>query len=61
MDADLSQLTDQEVKDRLAMLSTEEAAVSKRRRELHTEIDTLRAELVNRLRTRMDPLGEDAD
>jgi len=55
---DLSSLTDQELKDLIQQLSTEEEAVSYRRRLLHGKIDILRAELVNRLRGRHDE-GED--
>jgi hypothetical protein len=55
---DLSSLTDQELKDLIKELSTEEEAVSYRRRILHGKIDILRAELVNRLRSRNDQ-GED--
>ena len=47
---DLSNLTDQELKDLIAQLSDEEHEVSYRRRLLHGKIDILRAELVNRLR-----------
>ena len=49
---DLSNLTDQELKDLIAQLSDEEHEVSYRRRLLHGKIDILRAELVNRLRGR---------
>jgi len=55
---DLSSLTDQELKDLIKDLSTEEEGVSYRRRILHGKIDILRAELVNRLRGRNDE-GED--
>ena len=55
---DLSSLDDQELKDLIQQLSTEEEAVSYRRRILHGKIDILRAELVNRLRSRHDD-GED--
>jgi hypothetical protein len=55
---DLSSLTDKELKDLIAQLSTEEEEVSYRRRILHGKIDILRAELVNRLRGRQDS-GED--
>ena len=55
---DLSSLNDQELKDLIQQLSTEEEAVSYRRRILHGKIDILRAELVNRLRGRHDE-GED--
>ena len=49
---DLTSLGDQELKDLIKQLSTEEEAVSYRRRILHGKIDILRAELVNRLRGR---------
>jgi hypothetical protein len=55
---DLNSLNDQELKDLIQQLSTEEEAVSYRRRILHGKIDILRAELVNRLRGRHDE-GED--
>ncbi len=55
---DLSSLNDQELKDLIKTLSTEEEAVSYRRRILHGKIDILRAELVNRLRGRHDE-GQD--
>ena len=54
---DLSSLNDQELKDLIQQLSTEEEAVSYRRRILHGKIDILRAELVSRLR-RKDESGE---
>jgi hypothetical protein len=49
---DLSALTDQELKDLIHQLSSEEEEVSYRRRLLHGKIDILRAELVTRLRGR---------
>ena len=49
---DLGALTDQELKDLIEQLTAEEREVSYRRRLLHGKIDILRAELVNRLRTR---------
>jgi hypothetical protein len=49
---DLSNLTDQELKDLIQQLGDEEHEVSYRRRLLHGKIDILRAELVNRLRGR---------
>ena len=55
---DLSSLGDQELKDLIKTLSTEEEEVSYRRRILHGKIDILRAELVNRLRGRHDE-GQD--
>jgi hypothetical protein len=55
---DLNSLNDQELKDLIQQLSSEEETVSYRRRILHGKIDILRAELVNRLRGRHDE-GED--
>ena len=55
---DLSSLGDQELKDLIKQLSTEEEEVSYRRRILHGKIDILRAELVNRLRGRHEE-GQD--
>lgn len=54
---DLGSLTDQELKDLIKDLATEEIEISYRRRILHGKIDILRAELVNRLR-RKDQSGE---
>ena len=54
---DLGSLSDQELKELIAALTTEEAEVSYQRRILHGKIDILRAELVNRLR-RKDEQGE---
>ena len=49
---DLGQLTDKELKELIASLSSEETEISYQRRLLHGKIDILRAELVNRLRTK---------
>jgi hypothetical protein len=55
---DLGQLTDKELKELIASLSSEETEISYQRRLLHGKIDILRAELVNRLRRKHDG-GED--
>ncbi len=52
---DLGALSDQELKDLIDELTAEEREVSYRRRILHGKIDILRAELVNRLRTKHKP------
>jgi hypothetical protein len=49
---DLGALSDQELKDLIQELTAEEREVSYQRRLLHGKIDILRAELVNRLRTK---------
>jgi hypothetical protein len=49
---DLGALSDQELKWLIEQLTAEEREVSYRRRLLHGKIDILRAELVNRLRTK---------
>ena len=49
---DLGALSDQELKDLIQQLTAEEREVSYRPRLLHGKIDILRAELVNRLRTK---------
>jgi hypothetical protein len=49
---DLGALSDRELKDLIHELTEEEEEVSYRRRILHGRIDILRAELVNRLRTK---------
>jgi anti-sigma-K factor RsiG len=49
---DLGALSDQELKDLIDEPTAEEREVSYRRRLLHEKIDILRAELVNRLRTK---------
>jgi hypothetical protein len=46
---DLGSLSDQELKDMIKDLTTQEQEVSYQRRILHGKIDILRAELVNRL------------
>ena len=51
---DLGSLTDQELKDLIKQLTEEEMEISYRRRILHGKIDILRAELVNRLRSKHD-------
>ena len=55
---DLGSLADQELKDLIQQLTDEEQEVSYRRRILHGKIDSLRAELVNRLRKKHET-GED--
>ena len=47
---DLGSLCDEELKDLIDKLTTEENEISYKRRVLHGKIDILRAELVNRLR-----------
>jgi hypothetical protein len=47
---DLGSLSDEELKDLIDKLTTEENEISYKRRVLHGKIDILRAELVNRLR-----------
>jgi hypothetical protein len=51
---DLGSLSDSELKDLIAQLSSEEQEISYQRRILHGKIDILRAELVNRLRRKHD-------
>ncbi len=51
---DLGSLADQELKDLIGQLTEEEVEVSYRRRILHGKIDILRAELVNRLRSKRE-------
>jgi hypothetical protein len=51
---DIGSMSDQELKDVIAELTQEEREVSYRRRILHGRIDILRAELVNRLRTKRE-------
>ena len=46
----ISSMSDQELRDLIDKLTSEEQEVSYRRRILHGQIDLLRAELVNRLR-----------
>lgn len=51
---DLGSLTDAELKDVIRQLTEEETEISYQRRILHGKIDILRAELVNRLRSKHD-------
>jgi hypothetical protein len=51
---DLGSLTDLELKDVIRELTEEETEISYKRRILHGKIDILRAELVNRLRSKHD-------
>ena len=51
---DLGSLSDQELKDLIQQLTEEEVDISYKRRILHGKIDILRAELVNRLRTKRE-------
>jgi hypothetical protein len=51
---DIGSMSDEELKDLIAELAEEEREVSYRRRILHGRIDILRAELVNRLRTKRE-------
>jgi anti-sigma-K factor RsiG len=51
---DIGSMSDQELKDLIAKLAEEEREVSYQRRILHGRIDILRAELVNRLRTKRE-------
>jgi hypothetical protein len=51
---DLGSLSDAELKELIDELTAEEEKVSYRRRILHGKIDILRAELVNRLRTKRE-------
>lgn len=53
----IGSMSDQELKELIDKLTTEEQEVSYRRRILHGQIDILRAELVNRLRDQR-PDGE---
>ena len=55
---DLGTLTDEELKSLIHELTEEETEISYRRRILHGKIDILRAELVNRLRRKVEG-GED--
>jgi RsiG-like len=54
---DLGSLSDEELKDLIDKLTTEENEISYRRRVLHGKIDILRAELVNRLRQKHESGG----
>jgi hypothetical protein len=51
---DIASLSDQELKDLIESLTEEEQEISYRRRILHGKIDILRAELVNRLRSKRE-------
>ncbi|HKF79418.1 MAG TPA: hypothetical protein VKB17_01180 [Thermoleophilaceae bacterium] len=51
---DLGALSDQQLKELIQELTEEEHEVSYKRRILHGKIDTLRAELVNRLRKKQE-------
>jgi RsiG-like len=51
---DIGSMSDEELKDLINELTDEEREVSYRRRVLHGKIDILRAELVNRLRTKRE-------
>jgi len=61
---DLGALSDQELKALIDELTAEEREISYQRRLLHGKIDILRAELVNRLRTKheeAEPISTGAD
>jgi hypothetical protein len=51
---DLGSLSDEELKDLIDKLTSEENEISYKRRVLHGKIDILRAELVNRLRQKRE-------
>jgi hypothetical protein len=51
---DLGSLSDEELRDLIDKLTTEENEISYKRRVLHGKIDILRAELVNRLRQKRE-------
>ena len=51
---DLGSLSDEELKELIDGLTTEENEISYKRRVLHGKIDILRAELVNRLRQKRE-------
>ena len=51
---DIGSMSNQDLKDLIAQLTNEEREVSYRRRLLHGKIDILRAELVNRLRSKRE-------
>jgi hypothetical protein len=51
---DIGSMSNQDLKDLIAKLTGEEREVSYRRRLLHGKIDILRAELVNRLRSKRE-------
>lgn len=56
---DIGAMEDSELKETIDRLTDEEREVSYRRRVLHGQIDILRAELVNRLKTKREG-GEQA-
>lgn len=51
---DIGAMNDQELKDLIESLTEEEQEISYKRRILHGKIDILRAELVNRLRSKRE-------
>ncbi len=51
---DLGSLSDEELRDLIDKLTSEENEISFKRRVLHGKIDILRAELVNRLRQKRE-------
>lgn len=51
---DIGSMSNQDLKELIARLTNEEREVSYRRRLLHGKIDILRAELVNRLRSKRE-------
>ena len=51
---DTAAMSDEELKEKIEQLADEERTVSYRRRVLHGQIDILRAELVNRLKTKRE-------
>lgn len=51
---DIGAMNDEELKDMISQLTDEERDVSYRRRVLHGQIDILRAELVNRLKSKRE-------
>jgi len=51
---DIGSLDDQELKETIDQLTDQEREVSYRRRVLHGQIDILRAELVNRLKSKRE-------
>ena len=51
---DIGSMSNQDLKDLIGRLTDEEREVSYRRRLLHGKIDILRAELVNRLRSKRE-------
>lgn len=51
---DIGAMSDQELKGLIETLTEEEQEISYRRRLLHGKIDILRAELVNRLRSKRE-------